>query len=238
MAVPPPLSALPDACVCPNAPLATIGPGRAPGKGSAEEPGLELVATFVPLLAGERVAHVVLPHTLDLQEARGGALVAQAELGRDAPALGVAGHDRRLQAVKAELLEPVAHHDRHRVGRVAAARVPLVDPVADEARLERAPQHAAEAHLADERAVEEKGPEAVGAVELALAVPCATPGAERLAVDDRIARAGLRQRLPPLEPVATARADLTPRVVVANLERSEHHPRAHQGRLATSSHRA
>ena len=40
---------------------------------------------------------------------------------------------------------------------------------------------------------------------------------------------GLGQRLPPLEPVAAARADLTPGVVVAHLERPEHHPRARPG---------
>ncbi len=117
-------------------------------------------------------------------------------------------------------------HDRDGVGRVAAARVALVDPVADEARLERPAQHAAEAHLADERAVAQEGAEAVRGVELALALPRAAAGAERLAVDDGVARARLGQRLPPLEPVAAAHADLAPGVVVAHLERPQHHPRA------------
>ena len=121
--------------------------------------------------------------------------------------LRVAGHDRRLHAVQAELLEPVAHDERHAFGHVAAARVPLVDPVADEARLERAAQHAAEAHLADERAVAQEDAEPVRGVELALALPRAAPGPERLAVGDGIGRARLRQRLPRLEPVAAADAD-------------------------------
>ena len=86
-----------------------------------------------------------------------------------------------------------------------------------------------EAHLADERAVEQEGAEAVRGVELALALPRAAAGAERLAVDDGVARARLGQRLPPLEPVAAADADLAPGVVVAHLERPQHHPRARPG---------
>ena len=49
-------------------------------------------------------------------------------------------------------------------------------------------------------------------------------------------RARLGQRLPRLEPVAAADADLAPGVVVAHLERPQHHPRAGERRLATSSH--
>ena len=120
----------------------------------------------------------------------------KAELVGHPAALGVAGNDRRLHPVQAELLEPVADDQRDGVGRVAAAGVRLVDPVADERRLERAAQDAPEAHLADERAVAQEDPEAVGGVELALAVPGAAAGTEGLAVDDGIARARLGERLP------------------------------------------
>src|SRR4029078_5274783 len=61
---------------------------------------------------------------------------------------------------------------------------------------------------------------------------------EGLAVDDRVARSRLGQRLPALEPVAAAGADLAPGIVGAHVERPQHHPRAHQGRLTPSSHRA
>ena len=50
-----------------------------------------------------------------------------------------------------------------------------------------------------------KSAEAVRGVELALALPRAAAGAERVAVGDGIGRARLRQRLPRLEPVAAAR---------------------------------
>ena len=149
-------------------------------------------------------------------------------------ALRVAGHDRRLHAVQAQLLEAVAEHDRHRVGRVPAARVALVDPVADEARLERPAQHAAEAHLADERAVAQERAEAVRGVELALALPRAAAGTERLAVDGGIAGARFRERLPLLEPLAAADADLAPGVVVTRLQAAA---ASRAGRRATDSRR-
>ena len=45
-------------------------PRRGAARGLREEFRLELLAAFVPLLAGDRVADVVLPHAADLQEAR------------------------------------------------------------------------------------------------------------------------------------------------------------------------
>ena len=84
----------------------------------------------------------------------------------------------------------------------------------------------------------QEGPEAVRAVELALAVPRAAPGAERLAVDDGIARPGLGQGLP-----CSSQSRLRMRISrQASWSRTSSgrsmHPRADESRVATSSHRA
>ena len=129
---------------------------------------------------------MVFPYATDLQEPARRALVAQAQLLRHAPALVVPRHDRRFHAVEAERLESVADHERDTFGDVAVARVLLVDPVTDETRLERPAQHTPETHLADKRAVAQEQTEAVRAVELALALPRAATGAERVAVRDGI----------------------------------------------------
>ena len=111
------------------------------------------------------------------------------ELLRDPPARRVAGHDRRLEAVQAQVVEAVADDQRDALGDVAVPGVALVDPVADRRRLERSAVHGAEAHLADEPVVvAEEQAEAVRRVELALAVPRRAPGAERVGVGHGIGR--------------------------------------------------
>src|SRR5690606_23837500 len=77
------------------------------------EPGREeLVLAVLPLLGGDGVADVVLPHAVDLEVALRRALLAQAEFLDHAAAAVVAGHDRHLEAVQAEVLEGEAdHHD-------------------------------------------------------------------------------------------------------------------------------
>ena len=120
----------------------------------------------------DRVADVVLVHALDLQEAHRGALVAQPELLRDPPARAGCGARSRLRAGAA-----AASRTRSGIssttpsGTYPLPAERLVDPVADVAHLERTALHAAEAHLAREPAVDEEQPEAVGGVEMALAVP-------------------------------------------------------------------
>src|SRR5204863_9196841 len=119
-------------------------------------------------------------------EAQRGSLVAQAELLGDAPALLVARHDRRFHPMETERLEPVPDHERDSFGHVPAAGALLVDPVADEARLERPAQHAPETHLAEQGAIVEEQAESVRSVELPLTFPRATARAERLAIGDRV----------------------------------------------------
>src|SRR5262249_22980682 len=92
--------------------------------------------------------------------------------------------------------------------------VQRVDPVADERGLERTSLHAAQADLADERAVVHEQPEAVGGVEVALALPRAAAGTERLRVGDGVGAPRLGERLPRFEPFLAPRAHLVPRVEV------------------------
>src|SRR5262249_22020795 len=132
------------------------------------------------------VAHVVLPHPADLEETLGDTLVAQPDLFGNPATLGIARHDRRLEPVQPELLEPVADHEHDAFGHVPAARTIDIDPVADEARLKRPAQHAPETHFADERAVDLEQSESVRGVELPLALPRAAPTAERVAVEHGI----------------------------------------------------
>src|SRR5579885_3070904 len=186
----------------------------------------QLVTAVRPLLRRHRVPHVVLVDATDLEEAQRGALVAQAELLRDTPARGVAGDDRRLEPVEAEVLEAVPHDEHDALRHEALSRVVAIDPVPDERALERPALHTAEAHLADELAFAQEQPEAVRGVEVPLALPRAAAGPERLDVGDRVRAAGLGQRLPRLQPVAAARPDAVPRLPVRALERSQHHPAA------------
>ena len=110
-----------------------------------------VLAALVPLLGGDGVADVVLPHAVDLEVAHGDALVADAELLDDAAAGGVAGDDRDLHAVQVELLEgrPAQAHDAPRACRPWPG-LRLVDPVADVAALERAALHDRQVDLAGE----------------------------------------------------------------------------------------
>ena len=128
----------------------------------------------------------------------------------------VAGDDRDLHAVQAELLEAVPQHDDDRLGRVALARVRLVDPVADVRVLERAPLHRVEVDLAGELAVDED-PEPVAGAELPLALAGAAPHGERLAVlDARSGVPGMRIGSHLSEPVAVAPSHLAPLHEVAD----------------------
>ena len=83
----------------------------------------DLVLAHGPLLGGDRVADVVLPHATDLEEPLRRPLVAHAELLGDTPAARVARDDRRLDPVQAELLERVTQDHGHGLGHVALARV-------------------------------------------------------------------------------------------------------------------
>src|SRR5262249_40304000 len=141
------------------------------------------------------------PDPADLEEPPGGSLLAQTELLGDTAAAVVARHDRRLHTVQAERFEPVADDQHHTLGYVAVPGVLGVHPVPDEARLERSAHHAAEADLADKRAVVEEQPEPVRRIELALTLPRAAAAAERLAIMHGVGRVRLGQRLPRLYPV-------------------------------------
>jgi hypothetical protein len=66
---------------------------------------------------------VVLPDPVDLEVAHGQALVADLELLHHPAARRVAGDDRDLDAVQAQLLEGEAGHHHERLGRVALARL-------------------------------------------------------------------------------------------------------------------
>ena len=129
----------------------------------------------------------------------------------DPPTAVVAGHDHGLDAVQARARRTrSAASSTTASGDVAVARVVLVDPVADERRLERTALHGAEAHLADELAAAQEDAEAVGAVERALALPRAAAGPERLTIGDGIGAAGIGERLPLLEPPPAAGAHRAP----------------------------
>ena len=145
---------------------------------------------------GDRVAHVVFPHARICRNWRAVPSSRRPSFSATRRLFCVPRHDRCFHAVQTERVEPVADHERDALGHVAVARVLLVDPVADEARLERAAQHASEAHLTDQGAVVQEQAESVGAVELPLALPRATPGAERVAVGDGIGRARARAAAP------------------------------------------
>ena len=82
-----------------------------------------------------------------------------------------------------------------RLGHVAVAGPRLVDPVADVRALERAPLDDRQVDLAGEVAVDED-PEAVAGAELALALAGAAADGERVAVLDRVGRAGSRASAP------------------------------------------
>ena len=139
--------------------------------------------------------------------------------------------------MQAERLERVAQEQQHTLGYVAVAGLGLVDPVADVGRLEWAPLHAAQAHLTEQATVVEEHPEAVGGVEVALAIPRVAASPERLAVDRGVGRAGIAARLPLFQPTAAADADLPPRRPVARLERTQHDARADQlGMLGAPGH--
>ena len=140
---------------------------------------------------------MVLVDAADLQEPPGHTLVAQPELVGHPAARRVARDDRRLDAVQPELLERVPEHQHDALGDVAVPGRGLVDPVADVRRLERPALHVAEAHLTGEAlAVAEEHPEAVRRVELALAVPRAAPGPERIRVGRRVGAPGLGAAAP------------------------------------------
>ena len=97
---PPPSSAPPEPGRSSQARL------RRPARVTRLDPAPQvLVAPLRPVLGGDGVADVVLPHPVDLQVAQRGALVAQTDLLRHPVARPVAGDDRRLQAVQGQLLE-------------------------------------------------------------------------------------------------------------------------------------
>src|SRR5262249_55140553 len=112
-----------------------------------EELGVEFRLVLAVLLDGHRVADVILVDALDLQEALGDAFLAHAELLRDAPARGVARHDRGLDAMEPEHVERVAQQQQHTFRHVAAPGFGLVDPVTDVRGLERSALHTPEADL-------------------------------------------------------------------------------------------
>src|SRR6266852_3777159 len=118
-----------------------------------QEVALQFLVSSVPFLARDRIAKVVFPHALDLEEPRRGSLLAKAELLDHPAAPLVAGHDHCFHAVQPELLEAIPDDERDTLGDVATTGVLRTDPVSDEARLERPAQHAAQTDLADERVV-------------------------------------------------------------------------------------
>ena len=63
--------------------------------------------------------------------------------------------------------------------------------------------------------------EPVRGVEVTLALPGAAAGTERLGVGDGIGAPRLGERLPRLEPVAAARADVAPVLEVAGAQRAQ-----------------
>ena len=87
-----------------------------------------------PLLDGEAVADVVLPHAVDLEEALGDALLADRQLLHHPPAVAVARHDADLEAVQVELLEGEGGDDDDALGDQPLPGAGLVDPVADRCR--------------------------------------------------------------------------------------------------------
>jgi hypothetical protein len=103
--------------------------------------------------------------------------------------------------VQTELVEPVAHDERDALRHVTLAGVLTVHPIADERGLERAPLHAAQADLADEDPVVTEHPEAVGGIEVALAVPRTAARPEGIEIGDGVGASRVGQRLPRLEPV-------------------------------------
>jgi hypothetical protein len=105
-----------------------------------------------------------------------------------------------------------------------------VDPVADERRLEGPALDAPEAHLTDERTALEEQAEPVRGVEVPLTLPGAAASAERFRVGDGIGAAGIRERLPGLEPVPAAGADVAPVVEVAAAQRAQFDARSAEDR--------
>ena len=110
--------------------------------------------------------------------------LADAEHFHHPAAVGVARHDADLQAVEVELVEGEPADDGDAFGDVAIAGVALVDPVADDAALERAAHDVVEVDLAGERVVDEQT-EAVADAHLSLAVARRATRAERVAMASR-----------------------------------------------------
>src|SRR5262249_45341330 len=93
--------------------------------------------------------------------------------------------------------------------------------------------------LTGEAAIVQEQPEAVGRVEVPLALPGTAPRTKRFAIGHRIGGAEIGPRLPLLEPVATADADIAPRFPVFDSQWAQKHPRADELiriRLPTRSH--
>ena len=107
------------------------------------------------LLDGDREEPVVAPVAVDVQEARGVADLADAELLHDPQRGGVLRADRDLDPVQPDRRRSSGRSTIATAGRHdAAAGVPLVDPVADRGELRRAADDVVDRHLADERAVD------------------------------------------------------------------------------------
>ena len=77
--------------------------------------GREFLAAVCPFLGGDRVAHVVLPRAVDLEEALCDTFLAEREHFHHPPTVVVARHDADLDAVQVQLLERELQHDARNV---------------------------------------------------------------------------------------------------------------------------
>jgi predicted ester cyclase len=162
---------------------------------------------------------VVLPHAVDAQVADGVALFPEAVLLEHPYGGRVPRHDRRLDAVEAELAEGEVDRDAHRLGREAMTVPTLRDRVAEIRILEDAAEDLAERDTPDELGVEED-PERVTLV--GGCVRCRGLDVGELGVE-RV-EAVLAHRLPLLQEPPVVLDEREQGARVARLEVPEHDP--------------
>src|SRR5215212_5180895 len=144
-------------------------PDRFSGAGvSAGEPAAgQLLGSRTPFLDGDGKAQVILPHTVDLEEALGETFAADVELLHDASAVGIARNDADLEPVQLQLLEGEAHQHDDGLGDVRLTGAFTVDPVADGRALQSTARDVVEIDLAGQLLVDEDA-EGVGVVSRSL----------------------------------------------------------------------
>jgi hypothetical protein len=195
----------------------------------------------VPLLDRERVADVVLPHTVDLEVAVGDALDTDLPLLHHPPAAVVPGNDGDLDAMQPYVVEREAGHRHQRLRHVAVTRLGLVDPVADVRRLEWPPLHRRQVDLPGEALLGapaapsppaalagigrvDEDAEAEAGAELPLPLAGAAAHGEGLGGLHHVGQPGIAGRFPRGQPVGVATADLLPRREVGGDEGAQQDP--------------